>query len=141
MAKIVVLDDQVDICLSIKLRLIEDGHEVRISVVGDKAIDFGYLFKPDILITDWRLESEYDGLEVAEAFRFANQNIKTILMTGYCVDEVSAQSADLDIFKTISKPFSLEEISQIVAKAVDQDTVRGGHPSDRRLTVPSCLNN
>ena len=124
MAKIVVLDDQFDICLSLKLRLIEDGHEVRTSMVGDEAIDFGYLFKPDVLITDWRLESEYDGLEVAEAFRFANQNIKTILMTGYSMNEVSSRTEDLGLFKTIAKPFSLDEMSQMVTDALDSDSLR-----------------
>ncbi len=124
MARIVVLDDQIDICLSIKLRLVEDGHEVRTSMVGDEAIDFGYLFKPDILITDWRLESEYDGLEVVEAFRFANRKIKTILMTGYSIDEVKAQSVDLNIFRTMAKPFSLEEISRVVTEALAENPVQ-----------------
>ena len=71
MAKIVILDDQPEICESIQRRLAEDGHEVRTSNVGDEAIDFGHLFEPDLLITDWHLGSEYDGLEVADAFRFA----------------------------------------------------------------------
>jgi len=124
MARIVVLDDQFDICLSIKHRLIDDGHDVRMSLVGDEAIDFGYLFKPDILITDWCLESEYDGLEVVEAFRFANRNIKTILITGYSIEEAKARSVNLDIFKTIAKPFSLEEISQIVADALEPEGVK-----------------
>jgi DNA-binding NtrC family response regulator len=119
MAKIVVLDDQFDICAGIKHRLSEDGHDVRTSLVGDEAIDFSYLFKPDVLITDWRLESEYDGLEVVEAFHFANRNIKTILITGYSIDQVKALSANLDIFKTVAKPFSLDDISQVVNEALN----------------------
>jgi DNA-binding NtrC family response regulator len=123
MAKIVVLDDQPDICENIKERLSEDGHEVRTSLVGDEAIDFGYLFQPDVLITDWRLGSEYDGLEVAEAFRVANKDVKTILITGHSIQEVQNEVADLDIFKTIAKPFSLDVISDSVAQAMDPDHV------------------
>jgi two-component system response regulator HydG len=120
MAKIVILDDQPDICNYIKERLTEDGHDVRTSHVGDEAIDFGYLFEPDVLITDWRLGSEYNGLEVAEAFRFANDNIKTILITGYSVQEVQTELDHVEIFRTVMKPFTLEKISRVVAEALDQ---------------------
>ena len=119
MAKIVVLDDQSDVCEFIKVRLSEDGHDVRTSQLGDEAIDFGYLFQPDVLITDWQLESEYDGLEVAEAFRVANNHVKTILITGHSVDEVQDEMGDLDIFQTIAKPFSLEVISDVVNQALE----------------------
>ena len=121
MAKIVILDDQPDICSYIEERLTEDGHEVRTSHVGDEAIDFGYLFEPDVLITDWRLGSEYNGLEVAEAIRFANDNIKTILITGYSVQDVQDQLDNVEIFKTVKKPFSLKDISDVVAEALDQN--------------------
>lgn len=123
MAKIVVVDDQFDICLSIKDRLIEDGHDVRISRVGDEAIDYGYLFEPDLLITDWRLESEYDGLEVAEAFHFANEHIKTVLITGYSIEEIESRTENLGIYKTVLKPFSMEEISQVVSDVLETDSI------------------
>ena len=118
MAKIVVLDDQADVCSFIQQRLSSDGHDVRTSYVGDEAIDFGYLFEPDVLITDWRLGCEYDGLEVAEAFRFANENIKTILITGHSIEEIARHCSAAKIFKTISKPFSLDEIANSVDEAL-----------------------
>jgi two-component system response regulator HydG len=123
MAKIVVLDDQPDICEFIRVRLSEDGHDVRVSHVGDEAIDFCHLFRPDVLITDWRLESEYDGLEVAQAFRFANENIKTILITGYSVEDVKKQCGAREIFKTIPKPFSLDEIATAVHQALSKSSI------------------
>ena len=73
-----------------------------------------------MLITDWRLESEYNGLEVAEAVRFANDDVKTILITGYSVQEVQQQLGNVEIFKTIKKPFSLEDISNVVTEALGQ---------------------
>ena len=80
MARIVVLDDQPDICLSIQYCLTHIGHTVEIAHTGDEAIDFAYLFEPDILITDWNLHSDYDGLEVAEAFHAANKEIKDFVI-------------------------------------------------------------
>ena len=118
MAKIIILDDHPDICKFLRVLLASAGHEVRTSQVGDEAIDFGYLFQPDILITDWRLNCEYDGLEVADAFRVANKSIKTILMTGYSLSEVKKQVSNLDIFKIITKPFSGDTILKSVNEAL-----------------------
>ena len=123
MAKIVVLDDQPDVCSFIKQRLTYDGHDVRTSYSGDQAIDFGHLFRPDILITDWRLGCGYDGLEVAEAFRFVNENIKTILITGHSIQEIQKHCSAARIFKTICKPFSLEEIASTVKEALNQPDI------------------
>lgn len=115
MAKIVVLDDQPNICEIVETRLLLDGHEVRTTNTGDEAIDLGYLFQPDVLITDWNLESDYDGLEVAEAVSVAKENVKTILITGYSVDEAPAP---VEIFAKLPKPFSINELANTVDRAL-----------------------
>jgi len=121
MAKIVILDDQADICVSIKARLNEDGHDVRISCVGDEAIDFCHLFQPDLLITDWRLQSEYDGVEVADAFRFANDGIKTILITGQSQLDVKKHVSNVEFHSILYKPFSLDDIARTVDKILGEE--------------------
>ncbi len=116
MAKIIVLDDEPSICKVIECRLARDGHDVRISNTGDEAIDLGYLFQPDLLITDWNLKSDYDGLEVAEAMSVAKENVKTILITGYATYKNCPQ--DVEIFATLPKPFSVDELAHTVDRAL-----------------------
>ena len=115
MAKIVVLDDQSEICELIKSRLQLDGHEVKTTNVGDVAIDLGYLFQPDVLITDWNLKSEYNGMEVADAYSVAQENVKTIMISGYAIEEYCDQDK---IFEMIFKPFSINKISRAVERAL-----------------------
>ena len=62
MAKIVVVDDETMICKYLANRLRKDGHEVKVSETGDGAIDLGHLFKPDIVIADICLNSDYLSL-------------------------------------------------------------------------------
>lgn len=116
MAKIVVVDNEPLICDFIRDGLEQHGHEVRVAKTGDDAIDFGYLFEPDILIADWNLESEYNGLEVADAFNFANTEVKTIVISGHA--EALTGAKGKRVFETLVKPFSFQRLLDVVDQAL-----------------------
>ena len=121
MGKIVLLDDQPEICETLEYRLVEEGHEVRTALTGEDAIDLGYLFEPDLLITDWNLESDYDGYEVAEAITYANGDVKTILITG-CL---GTADSDFQFHAKIPKPFSYDELAAIVDRTLKTNKHKG----------------
>lgn len=129
MARIVVLDDHFDVCIGIETILNSLGHTVRTASTGDEAIDFCYLFQPDILITDWDLNSDYNGCEVSEAYHAANPNGKTILISGF-KEAVFGQGSNQDgIFQTLAKPFSMSQLSDVVEAAVETIATRPpSHP-------------
>ena len=118
LAKIVVLDDDRMTCKLVKFWLEKDGHTVRTAHRGCDAIDQNYLFAPDLLITDWNLESDYDGLEVADAFRFARPCIKLVLITGYSIDAIFRRSKIENFFRVIPKPLRRADISSVVEHAL-----------------------
>ncbi|MEL7497693.1 MAG: response regulator [Planctomycetota bacterium] len=115
MAKIVVLDDQIRTCETIKHRLLADGHEVKTATAGAEAIDLGYLFEPDVLITDLDLRSDYDGFEVATAVLAAKSDVKTILITGH---DICRRTPDKRFFARFQKPFSLDKLAESVSLAI-----------------------
>lgn len=117
MAKIVVVEDQPLLGQFLVESLEAVGHDVRFTQNGDEAIDLGYLFQPEVLITDWDLGNEYDGVEVAAACQFANENIKTIVISGH-EKRLKEFETDTRIFKTLAKPFTLDRLVQCVNEAV-----------------------
>ena len=118
MARILILDDEKETRDVIALLLQSEGHEVRLAQHGSEAIDLGFTFEPDLLITDWRLNNDYDGFEVDEAFRFHNPNVKSILITGYSLEQAARLPHSDRFFKIMSKPFRLKDLSSAVAKAL-----------------------
>lgn len=124
MAKVIVVDDELQTCKYIAQKLIEDGHTVRVSVTGHEAIDLGHLFRPDLVVADWRLGNDYDGIEVAMACQHVNANVKTILVTAYPSEELEAMSKSAPIFALLIKPFSLARLSEVVRDAIGS----GGEP-------------
>lgn len=120
MPKILVLDDRPAICDLIQMRLAEEGHEVRTAYAGEQAIDLGYLFEPDLLITDWDLKGEYDGLEVCEAIHHANSKTKMILMSGNPMHELESRLERQCLFSMLEKPFCVDKMIDLVNQALEQ---------------------
>ena len=120
MSKILILDDRPAICDLIQLRLVEEGHEVRTACDAEQAIDLGYLFEPDLFISDWNLKGEYDGLEVCEAIQHANSKTKMILMSGLPMHTLEARLERQSLFSTLRKPFSIEKLVELVNQALKQ---------------------
>lgn len=117
MARIVIVEDQPLLCQFLVKSLVAAGHDVRFTRNGDEAIDLGYLFQPEILIADWDLGKDYDGLEVATACQFANENIKTIVISGHTQRLLECESVS-SVFRTLAKPFTMERLFQCVEEAV-----------------------
>ena len=120
MSKIVVVDDEKNTCKYLANQLRKDGHEVEVSETGDGAIDLGYFFKPDIVVADICLNSDYNGLEVVEAIQSANKNVKIILITAFPTEELYHRLKTKAIESLLIKPFSLAQISEAVRKVASQ---------------------
>lgn len=115
MARILVVDQCERFCETISNRLQKDGHETKVAYLGEVAIDFGYLFQPDVLITSWTLPGDYNGLEVSDAVLAANENVKTILLTTWNLQPDDKFSG---IFSIVIEPFALDELAILVQKSV-----------------------
>ena len=83
MAKILVIEDEVSYCDSLKLILLRAGHEVRIARSSQQGIREVIDYAPDLLIVDWMLKSDLHGGQVAEQIRAVHPRVKIIVITGY----------------------------------------------------------
>ena len=126
MMKIVVLDKLLQHGELLGARLKLDEHDVRVVSCGADAIDLAYLFKPDLLITNWDLKGDdYDGLEVAKAFHSANAKIKTIVFSERpSVQSVQQKLVQNDYGKvpgliaSFQKPVLLDRLADTVRHAI-----------------------
>jgi DNA-binding NtrC family response regulator len=123
MAKIVLLGCEPEVRQSNCCWLLAEGHYVRTAQTGADAIDLGYLFVPDVLVTEWRLNCDYNGVEVAKAMRFANGKTKTILITDDAATSVIPEAATANIFQTLVKPLSRSLLVGAVSMALALDRV------------------
>jgi two-component system OmpR family response regulator len=106
--RILVVDDEPNICalLSATLRLTD--FEVRTAAGGHDALILAEEFEPDLVVLDVMLP-DLDGLQVARRLR-ANRPVPVLFLTARdrVEDRISGLTVGADDY--VTKPFSLEEV-------------------------------
>ena len=109
MAKVLVVDDEPNICalLSATLRLVE--FEVQVAHSGREALIAAEQYQPDLVVLDVMLP-DLDGFEVARKLREKGQNTPVLFLTARhsVEDRISGLTVGADDY--VTKPFSLEEV-------------------------------
>lgn len=116
MARIVVIEDEVDLCHVIEFNLIQAGHEVRVADNGRTGLGLIQSFKPDIALLDIMLP-EMSGLEVCRQLKSKpeTKGILVVMLTarGDEIDRVVGFEMGADDY--VVKPFSVRELVLRVA--------------------------
>jgi len=109
--RILAIDDQQLILLSVQKKLTELGFEVQIADCGKKGIEIYDSFQPELVIVDINMP-DMSGLEVVKHIRIAQQQATPILVLSGNTDEsIIVDGFDLGINDYMKKPVSLNEMS------------------------------
>jgi DNA-binding NtrC family response regulator len=117
--RILVIDDEMIVCESCKRILEEDGYEVDIALSGKEAFERMKENPYDIIITDLKMP-EIDGMEVLRTFRKEYPDAIIIMITGFSTVETAVEAMKLGAFDYIPKPFTPDEVSIVVKKAIEK---------------------
>ena len=113
MAKLLIVDDEMDIREFARNFFKKRGIEVFTSSSGREALSLIADNNPDLVLLDVRME-EMTGLEVLRELRKNNNPIKVIMVTGVEEEEVIKEANALGVISYIHKPLILEELEKIV---------------------------
>ncbi len=90
------------------------GHRVRSAAGASEAIRKANETKPDVLVCDWKLDGDADGVDVARTLQQQYQ-VPVIFATAYPLDELREASRDLKVVHYFRKPYSLERLAGVIA--------------------------
>ncbi len=110
MAKILLIEDDVDLATMIAARLEAESHVVECAHDGKVGLDYMLLTKYDAIILDWNLPG-MEGVDVLREFRKNGGKTPVIFLTGR--DEISEKEIGLDSGADdyLTKPFNTKELS------------------------------
>ena len=115
--KILVVDDD-DVTRKLLQEVLEKEHyEVKLASSGENAISFLNVEKFPIILSDIRM-LETDGMAVLRQVKASQAQCAVILMTGFGTMEGAIEAIQAGAFDYISKPFKMEDLKMVVARAV-----------------------
>ena len=111
MIKILIVDDEEGVRISLKKVLQRDGYEIFLAENGMEAIDFvrNHINEIDAVISDFKMPG-LDGLETLTEIGKINPEIIRIILTGYATLDRAIDSVNSDIDGFLTKPFDNNEI-------------------------------
>ncbi|KGK29071.1 MULTISPECIES: response regulator [Cellulophaga] len=120
--KILAIDDQLLILMSLEKRLIELGYQVKTADSGEKGIDIFKTFQPDLVIVDINMPG-LSGLDVVKHIRLEEKS-KTpiVVMSGNTDEKIIVDGFDLGIDDYMKKPVSLSEVAARVKRIIGSPT-------------------
>lgn len=127
--KILVVDDELDICAILKFNLEKAGFEVSTAQSAEDALEKG-MNSYDLLLLDVMMEGMY-GFDLAKMLKQKPQtkDIPIIFITAKDTADDAVNGLDLGADDYISKPFSIKEvISRVkaVLRRTSSDSASGG---------------
>jgi DNA-binding NtrC family response regulator len=117
--RILVVDDETDICKALDFLLRREGYEVSIANSGEEAITKIKDSSFDVVITDLKMP-KMDGMELLEKTKEISPNTAVIMMTAFSSIESAVEAMKKGASDYIVKPFLNEEIKLTVKKIIEQ---------------------
>ena len=117
--KILVIDDEFLIRMSLESGLEDLGYQVRCVESAAEGLSAMEEIHPDVILLDNRLGSDTGLSHIAE-FRALDEDIIIILMTAYGSIQNAVEAMKLGVSHYIQKPFDLEEIDLIIRRSMEQ---------------------
>ncbi|NLD80913.1 MAG: sigma-54-dependent Fis family transcriptional regulator, partial [Smithella sp.] len=115
---ILVVDDEVAICQSLKAILEDEGYQVLVTGSGEEAVNIVAEEMPQLVLLDIWLPG-MDGLDTLKTIHAAHPNVLVIMMSGHGNIETAVKATKLGAFDFIEKPLSLDKVIILVNNALN----------------------
>jgi two-component system, NtrC family, response regulator HydG len=125
MQRILVIDDDTDICLLLRRFLTKNNYEVAIAHDGNSGLNLLQEFRPDLVMTDFRL-GDMDGGTILSKIKEKFPSIPVLIITGYSDIKIAVNVMKLGAYDYITKPLFPDEILLTIKKALESTETEMG---------------
>ncbi|MFY7829643.1 MAG: sigma-54-dependent transcriptional regulator [Flectobacillus sp.] len=121
MQKILVIDDDTDICMLLRRFLTKNGYEVAISKSGNGGLVLLDEFHPDLVMTDFRL-GDMTGATILQKIQEKKPQLPVLIITGYSDIKTAVNVMKMGAIDYITKPLFPDEILVTIQNALQKTT-------------------
>ena len=115
--RILVIDDDEDICAYLKTFLTREGYKITTVCRPLEALPEVREGRHQIILLDLRMPG-LDGVSLLRAIRSIDSDVCVIIMTAYPSVETAVDTMKADAFDYLPKPFEASELRAVVQRAI-----------------------
>ena len=116
-SKILLIEDDPGIVVTLRRLLTEEGHQVEIETRGDTGLERARTEAFDAVITDMKLPGT-NGLDLVRQLHSARPRLPIILVTAHGTTETAIEATKSGAYDYLLKPFEMPELIDLVQRAV-----------------------
>lgn len=132
--KVLIIDDDVDICLLLNRYLTNHGFQVSDAFNGNKALEMLKKSTYDVILCDYRLP-DTDGLDLLKKLKVLNPDVQVIIITGYSDVRMAVQTIKQGAYDYITKPLYHEEILDKVKNAANKQPKESASQGEKNFII------
>ena len=136
MQKILVIDDEVDICLLLEKFLGRKGFEVSTCHKGNDALNMAKEGAYDLYIMDYRLP-DYEGIDLLKELKKYTPEKNVIVITGYSDIRLAVEVIKYGAYDYVTKPLFPEELLNLVNEALEAKPVSQKKSTQKSASTPN----
>jgi nitrogen regulation protein NR(I) len=121
--RLLLIDDDEAIAVSLKLVLQNEGYDTTLVTTAEEGLRLAEAEAYDVVLTDVKLPG-MDGLALVAALRQTRPYLPIIVMTAHGTTETAIRATKLGAFDYLLKPFDMEELIELLAKAIASARLR-----------------
>jgi len=135
MQKILIIDDDRDMCLLLNRFLTRKGYSVTEMYSGKKALEYLDSNEADLIMSDLRLE-DMDGITLLKKIKEKDPGMPVIIITGYSDIKTSVNAIKLGAFDYVTKPLLPEEILVTIQLGLEHGR-KGAEADHQKASTPA----
>jgi two-component system nitrogen regulation response regulator NtrX len=138
MTSILITDDEKDIRELIGDILKDEGYAVRLASNSDECMAEINAEPPALMILDiWLKDSRMDGIDILKTVKRDNPDIPVVIISGHGNIEIAVAAIKQGAYDFIEKPFNIDQLMVVVARARETSRLRRENADLRRRDVSS----
>ena len=136
MSSILIVDDEKDIRELIGDILRDEGYAIRLAGNSDDCMTEINAELPSLMILDiWLKDSRMDGIDILKTVKRDNPDVPVVIISGHGNIEIAVAAIKQGAYDFIEKPFNIDQLMVVVARAMETSRLRRENAELRRRDV------
>jgi len=120
--KILIIDDEKNIRLTLRDILEDDGHQVLEAGTGEAGVDLLKRENADLVLLDVRLPG-MDGIEVLKAIKKFDETLDVIMISGHATVGTAVDALRIGAYDFLEKPLSLARVKLAIRNLSEKQSL------------------